>query len=39
LGVEHILLFRKPVGALAEQFGGFAFVQLEAARVSGVEVL
>ena len=39
MGVELILLFRKPLGALAEQFGGFAFVQLEAARVSGVEVL
>ena len=39
LGVEHILLFRKPLGALAEQFGGLAFVQGEATRVSRVEVL
>ncbi len=39
LGVEHVLLFREPLGAAREQLGRLALAQLEAAGISRIEVL
>ena len=39
LGVEHILLLREPLGSALQEPGRLALVQLETARVAGVEVL
>ena len=39
LGVEHVLLFREPLGAARKQLGRLALAQLEAARIPGIEVL
>jgi hypothetical protein len=39
LGVEHVLLFREPLGAAREQLGRLALAQLEAAGISRIEAL
>jgi len=39
LGIKHVLFFCEPLSAALKEVGCFAFVHLQAARVTSVEVL